>query len=293
MCCLRLIGMGGGDNKQKFDKKPTNLCQLNSMKKYILALAIAAGLLPIAGNAKAQYVYSASEELSLFGYLNQRDPRITTALGDNGCVPTSWVNSLNYFQNVNSSYFGSSLVGTSYQDWINTDLTLAGPKYLNTTSASGTFPLAIVPGLESYFSDLSFPGLNITFQKLPSWNQLYQNLVSLSATQLLLVPFESGIGHAVSLVAINWDSNNSANNSFSYVDPENPTKGSLPGSTLTTVPFYNNGQDTVVAFYYPGTTDGYFIQGSVVVTIPEPSTYALFGLGAIGLLMVIRRKMTV
>jgi hypothetical protein len=46
----------------------------------------------------------------------------------------------------------------------------------------------------------------------------------------------------------------------------------------------------VIAFYYPGSQNGYYIQKAFVVSIPEPSTYALLGLGTIGMQMVMRRK---
>jgi hypothetical protein len=260
------------------------------MRNLILSVAVAASLVSSAVNASGQY--SASEDLSLFGYLNQRDPQITAVLGDNGCNPTSWVNALIYLQNVNSSYFGNSLVGTSYQDWINADLKLSGPKYLNTTSASGTSASSIIPGLQNYFSDLGFSGLSVTMQMFPTWNQLYQKLVSFTATQLILAPFGDGIGHAVSLGAINWDSVNSAQNTISFVDPANPTNGSDSGAVFSTVRFenYTSGPDTVIAFNYPGTTSGYYIHQAFVVSIPEPSTYILFGIGAIAILMVLRRK---
>jgi len=262
------------------------------MRNLILYVAVAFGLVSSAVNASVQF--SATEELSLFGYLSQKDPQITSVLGDNGCNPTSWVNALNYFQNVNSSYFGNSLVGSSYQDWINADLILSGPNYLNTTSASGTSASVIIPGLQNYFSDLGFSGLSATMQMFPTWNQLYQDLVSLTAVQLILAPFGDGIGHAVSLGAINWDSVNSAQNTISFVDPDNPTNGSDSGAVFSTARFenYTSGPDTVIAFNYPGTTSGYYIHQAFVVSIPEPSTYALFGLGAIGILMVLRRKKT-
>jgi len=262
------------------------------MRNLILLVTIAVGLVSNAVNASDQY--SAAEELSLFGYLSQRDPQITAVLGDNGCNPTSWVNALNYLQNVNSSYFGSSLVGTTYQDWINADLTLSGPNYLNTTSASGTSASAIIPGLQNYFSDLGFSKVSVTMQLFPTWNQLYQNLVSSTATQLILAPFQVGlIGHAVSLGAINWDAENPTLNTVSFIDPDKPTIGSDAGAVLSTASFinYTDGPDTVIAFYYPGSQNGYYIQKAfVVAAVPEPSTYALFGIGAIGLLMVLRRK---
>ncbi|MFZ4716772.1 MAG: PEP-CTERM sorting domain-containing protein [Chthoniobacterales bacterium] len=263
------------------------------MKRLFIGITLFAGLIFLPLNSKAQTVYSASEDLSLFGYLYQKDPQITAALGKNGCNPTSWVNALNYFQNVNSSYFGTALVGTSYQDWINADLTLSGPKYLNTTSASGTSASAIIPGLQNYFSDLGFSGLSITMQMFPTWNQLYQNLVSSTATQLILAPFQEDlIGHAVSLGAINWDAENPTLNTVSFIDPDKPTIGSDAGAVLSTASFinYTDGPDTVIAFYYPGSQNGYYIQKAFVVSIPEPSTYMLFGIGSICMLMVMRRK---
>jgi|GEM_PF-2319557 len=264
------------------------------MRNLILSVAVAASLISSAVNASGQY--SAAEELSLFGYLSQRDPQITAVLGVNGCNPTSWVNALNYFQNVNSSYFGSSLVGTTYQDWINASLTLSGPNYLNTTSASGTSASAIIPGLQNYFSDLGFSNISVTMQLFPTWNQLYQNLSSSTATQLILAPFQEGLlGHAVSLGAINWDAENPALNTVSFIDPDKPTNGLDSGAALSTAFFVNyiEGADSVIAFNYPGSQNGYYIQKAfVVAAVPEPSTYALFGIGAIGLLMVMHRKKT-
>ncbi len=42
----------------------------------------------------------------------------------------------------------------------------------------------------------------------------------------------------------------------------------------------------------PSTYEGSYGIGSAPASVPEPSTYALFGLGAIGMLMVLRRKKT-
>jgi len=264
------------------------------MKRIFIGLTLVAELICLPLNSNAQTVYSASEDISLFGYLYQKDPQLTAALGNNGCNPTSWVNAFNYFQNVNSSYFGTSLVGTSYQDWINADLTLSGPNYLNTTSASGTSASVIIPGLQNYFSDLGFSGLSVTMQLFPTWDQLYQDIISLTATQLILAPFGDGIGHAVSLGAINWDSLDITKNTISFVDPDKPTNGSDAGAVLSTTPFINHtdGPDTVIVFNFPGIQNTYYIQKAFVVSIPEPSTYTLFGIGAIGMLILLRRKKT-
>jgi hypothetical protein len=262
------------------------------MKTLLIRIAFTAAFFWLPVTAKAQAVYYASEELSFFGYLDQRDPQITSVLGANGCNPTSWVNAFYYLQNVNPGYLGNLLVGTSYQDWINADITVSGPRYLNTSSTNGTTSSAIIPGLQNYFNDLGLSGLNVTSQQFPTWNHLYNVLVSSTATQLLLAPFGEGIGHAVSLVAINWNTLDSSQNRVSFIDPQNPTNGSNPGAALSSAYFvnYTEGSNTVIAFNYPGSTNGYYIQSSYTVSVPEPSTHALLGIGAIGMLIVLRWK---
>jgi len=61
----------------------------------------------------------------------------------------------------------------------------------------------------------------------------------------------------------------------------------------------NGGEIAAVAFATAGgdinigdTGNGYFTPLSSPNVVPEPSTYALFGIGAIGMLMVLRRKKT-
>jgi len=46
----------------------------------------------------------------------------------------------------------------------------------------------------------------------------------------------------------------------------------------------------VIAFYYPGSQNGYYIQKAFVVSIPEPSTYMLFGIGSLALVIAYRRR---
>jgi hypothetical protein len=97
------------------------------------------------------------------------------------------------------------------------------------------------------------------------------------------------------LGAINWDAENPTLNTVSFIDPDKPTNGLDSGAALSTAFFVNyiEGADSVIAFNYPGSQNGYYIQKAfVVAAVPEPSTYALFGIGAIGLLMVMHRKKT-
>jgi hypothetical protein len=81
------------------------------------------------------------------------------------------------------------------------------------------------------------------------------------------------------------------------------------GGVFTTIdnPLANGGFQTITGYvggtaygyysiYYPDPNDeenDYSLNYSFMATaVPEPATYALFGIGAIGMLMVLRRKKT-
>jgi hypothetical protein len=51
----------------------------------------------------------------------------------------------------------------------------------------------------------------------------------------------------------------------------------------------SSSRSSILPSYDEGTGIGFRV-ASVADVVPEPSTYALFGLGAIGMLMVLRRK---
>lgn len=77
--------------------------------------------------------------------------------------------------------------------------------------------------------------------------------------------------------------------------------GDYSGKTLTGVTFTDNGGTQLQRFLLSGATVQSGETGQVIgpallpgetAAVPEPSTYALFGIGAIGMLMVICRKKT-
>jgi hypothetical protein len=86
---------------------------------------------------------------------------------------------------------------------------------------------------------------------------------------------------------------------FSYGNNHIANGFTYNGSAFTTLNDPNGVYGTFITGISGSTIVGYSIDnngmknGFVASAVPEPSTYALFGLGAIGMLMVMRRKKTV
>jgi hypothetical protein len=92
-----------------------------------LILAALSLCLPAAAQAKSVFLNP-----SLFGTLNQQNPIITAVWGNNGCPPTSAVNTFVYLQKNYPSVYGTYLVANySVTTMANTAVTVGGPDYLN------------------------------------------------------------------------------------------------------------------------------------------------------------------
>lgn len=294
------------------------------MKKALITATLI--LSALVAKSEAQ-IFSASEDSTLFGYLNQLEPQITNAFGINACVPTSSINAMTYLQNMDPLTFGTNLTGSTYTDWINADLNL-GSNYFGTTSSGGTPNNVVQSGLQNYFSDLGFTNVFINTQLNTETRTFYGNLLNnfptinffesaLSASNPIIFGFASGaIGHELLATGLSWDPISSSG-TLNFIDPQYASTGnSRTGPALvssgsialvsTNIPFVDgSGMITSItnALYISydspsyGTSGGY-INSAILFTvnsgstgaIPEPSDYTLFGLGALALIIAYRRK---
>jgi len=287
------------------------------MKNRFLSLVF---LICITAIAKAQ-ILTAKENSSYFGWLNQYS--LTNFASDNGCVPTCSVNAMTYLQNANPLYFGSNLTGTSYLDWYSTAEFISGPNYLNTSASSGTAFTNIQPALESYitgfrgFTNVQFSQMQSTvsgsnYIGLPTVNFLFN---ALTAGEAAIFGFinpnapAGSIGHELAACGLTWDPFLNTG-TISFIDPLDPSSnGSTngPAQVTTGTISYASGEYSGLSYtnalaisysQYQGRlpyTNNYadafgLIVSANIIAVPEPSTNALLGLGAIGILMVMLRK---
>jgi hypothetical protein len=274
-------------------------------------------------------IYSAELNNSFAGWLYQYEPEITNSFGGNACVPTCAVNAMTYLQNSAPGYFGTQLTGSSYSDWINTDLNL-GLNYLMTTPTGGTTTANTAPGLQRYFNDKNFNDVLVTQQviqqNIVSTDVYYSSLPTVSFFKQALtsgIPvlfgYASGsLGHELLATGLDWnDSTNSGtirfiNPLFASLanSPNGPalvTTGNLSFLPSLTIPFTDNGTNyqaifsNALSISYPydnGVQSGLIssavsftsVSGYAFGTIPEPSFYSLFGIGVSAFIVFFRRR---
>ena len=213
----------------------------------------------LAPPSKAQNTYTAIQDVSSFGWLDQYSLNTPdfSFIGHNACVPTSSVNVMTYLQKAAPDYFGTDLTGLTYADWIDADTTLSAPGYMNTSPDSGTAYNRLHFGLNKYvvqdlgFTEVQFSGMipesvwsntpppeprPVTIaDSLPTWQYLYDSLTSGSGTVLGLTYTSLTAGHAISLGGFDWtDLNGDGRIDFDenallhFVDPLDSTRGTDP-----------------------------------------------------------------
>lgn len=197
--------------------------------------------------AQAQTVHSVWENLSFFGWLDQYSLNTATYnyVGAEACVPTSSVNAMTYLQNSVPGYFGTSLSGTTYADWMAADATLVSASYMDTSPSAGTYYNHIAYALNKYiivekgFSLVHFSGMfpasywNVAPYDKPSYiydghpraNFFLDSLAAGYAT-IFSIEYGGGGGHELLAVGFNWTDANSdgiiqssENAKLYFVDP--------------------------------------------------------------------------
>jgi hypothetical protein len=197
----------------------------------------------LVGASAFGFSYSASLDVSKFGYLLQND----TQCGSVSCGPTSATNGLVFLQNSNLQTYSSSLAGTTYSEWKATANNLI-TNYMS-TMAGGTSLSNYTYGLTNYFGDVapgtteftgqalnSVVGWNTTQPKPsffedgnPTGNFFYSSLTKGSAIGISIFYAGGEGGHALTLTGINWnDINNDGfiskdeNATIDIIDPLDP-----------------------------------------------------------------------
>lgn len=222
---------------------------LGKRRKQIVC-GLAAGWLFCGGFAQvaiAQTVYNSLQNIAYFGWLDQYSLSGPTYnnVGPEACVPTSSVNAMTYLQGMYGSYFGTSLTGVNYADWVATDALLVSAPYMATDSGEGTYYNHLPYGLNKYireekgFSDVSFSGIfpaswwgaspydkpAYMVDGSPTWNFLFSSLNVGQAT-LISIEYAGGGGHELLLAGFEWtDANDDGiiqkaeGAKISFVDP--------------------------------------------------------------------------
>ena len=250
------------------------------VKKLILFLLLAVGLI---GSASAQVLFQ--DDFS--GYLSNQNLNIpsdyivsdgtigaTGALKDYITTTSSGYNSIDFKLGI-TIHLGNSSGGLA---WIGLGSGLADEAWSYQPKFGGY--VTIMP---SWFSG---GGASMTAETIPSETaiKVANGTASWNSTTLYNQPF----GDIVRLEILKFGQNLTFNIDPNYngIVFNNTYSGNL--SFNDDLPFLNSSNSRLFFGAGSGTT---FSELSVTA-VPEPSTYALFGLGAIGMLMALRRKKT-
>ena len=227
------------------------------MKKTILALALVAGLTSFAGTAKAAptFVYQPSPGFSGSGEFN-----IANVNNNSGGAFNS------IYIDLQASYSRDSY----YWDPVIDDLVIDTITYPSRVSFSGN----------NYTSGpLGNQGITSVFLASANFGDLVNGGTSFTD---YISNLNNG-NNQYAAIKLNTGINNSDSFDYGWMSFNVSGAGIYDGYTTPTF--------TLTAYGYD-TTGASVTVGQTTAAVPEPSTYALFGIGAIGLLMVMRRKKT-
>jgi len=285
------------------------------MNRFCLSFALGIFVFSLNSIAFAS-VLTTQENSSYFGTLDQHSldysyPQYGLGANNMACGPVAAVNSLVYLDNAFSSIYGTSLVllanhdmnndglYNTYDDWIYSAGVMAGTSYMNTTLANGTWHDNFIWGMYNFvnskangketFSALDYwsswgnspaPNSRPSWVSggLPTWDFLYSKLNSSAAVDILFT-YVGGGGHFVSVTGMTWDNLNNSG-TLNFMNPWTGANGST-AIRLTSGKIYTD---------YGGSNGSWISEINAITPIPEPSIYALLGIGAIGILMVTRRN---
>lgn len=258
----------------------------------------------------------------LSSYLGQGSANGTQAVKNNSCVPTSTANGLSYLE------FYQLSIGNADPFTVtpNNVTAINALQTAQSVGPTGTSAANAIAGLNSYISPTGAnPAPTVATSQVydPTAGYLGTGLGANDAIQLGILwgainggtftPVNGGGGHFVSLTGMNM---NNGTGTMTILDPwgdgsSDPnagTQGAFISLNVTTVnltgvgnvlyvtytanpPDDTTGVDGTGATSYgiAGQT-GYIAVDDLEAVVPEPSTFALIGAGAIGLLAKLRRK---
>jgi opacity protein-like surface antigen len=289
---IPLARFSGGGNLNANSVKIEKIPQLIPMKKTLLALTLAVGLTSFAGSAKADIIGLGDNGTGWtlnYGY-NSNQPSSQPSINDNVLTIVDGRNSQNsafYNTKQNISDFTASFV------WQNTDSRRPADGFTFTIQNQG----ATAVGTNNRGSGLGYDGIS-------SASGVAFNIYTGHTVGLNYAPGNVGTNY-FSTSPVNFASTNPINVLINYADDvldvsvtDIETEASYSKTFNVNLP--NDVGDSMA---YVGFTGGswsfssrqlisnfQFIDNTA--SVPEPSTYALFGIGSIGLLMVMRRKKT-
>jgi len=321
------------------------------MKNTILALAIAAGLISFAGNAKAQKLYAAITTSGYSGLVSFNADGSTNAITTSGLSLPNSPTALAFDSNGNLfigssngsirkmtpdgtvSYFSQIFNGTPTYNGVN------GLAFNSAGTLFASITTSVYNGVVSFNSDGTTNAIGKSFLSPKSTALAFDSTGNLFAGSYAggnreLFSNGSSLYFSKSFVGtgsyngVNGLAFNSAGTLFAsittsvysglvsfnadYSTNAITTSGLPLPNSPTALAFDSNGNLFIgsagggIKKMTPDGTVSYFSQdfissGSLTgvnglafqpQSVPEPSTYALFGIGAIGLLMVVRRKKT-
>lgn len=278
-------------------------------------------LLPLLATAALVQAQSFLIPIENYGWLDQYSMNTRHNLvGNDACVPTSTTNALTFLQNFYPAIYGTTLSGSGYAAWQDTDSALIG--FMDTQANIGTYDPQFVYGLQSYLTNIgaapvymsgtffdagwggSYPRPDFISQGHPTIAFLLDALDSNSALVTTISYFGGG-GHGILVNGVTWDTISNTG-TLSFIDPLNPSQnysGSTPtGGTLQTTGLLSlepSGNLKLTYDQYQGglpfspsdfATVEAVIDGALALNpVPEPATGALLLLGGIALFVVRRR----
>lgn len=213
-----------------------------------------------------------------YGWLDQysMDSR-HNFVGNEACVPTSSVNAMTYLQNSSPSIFGSTLSGSTYPAWEDTDDAFIS--IMGTTAGNGTYYAQFVWTLNMYvaltkqFPQVQFSGM---FPNSSTWEpslgypepsyvqdgfptvQFLTNVIGSGAAALVSIEYIGGGGHELLINGISWDPTTNTGTLY-FVDPLDPSQnysGKDPlgpvKQTMGTIALDNDGKIVLTYDQYTG-----------------------------------------
>jgi PEP-CTERM motif len=242
------------------------------MKKPILSLLIAVGLI---GSASASVIF----QDNFNGYTINTNDWTENLYGNSSIAQSNGTITLNSAPSDPYNY--NRAVLTTVQGF-NQPIAISG-----TFSLQGTSAYFLIATRSSGLADINYNapyGLEVQVLDTNPWWYL--------RSAQILNNSPSGDTQIAAIQGISF--NPQATNSYQFIDYGDSVSFYLNGNLLINTPVdpsFSEGNQVSLSDSGAGETS---VLGPVSITaVPEPSTYALFGLGAIGILMVLRRKKTV